>query len=124
MKTICQECGKELNTWGETHTYQMCGNYHLQRAEEILGFSLRNMEIYKKELTKYTEENKKVITNLVTFHDYLLKALDDADVMKGNNSKEFHSIVAVLVALGSIFDYPFLKYNSPVTAEQSNNGGK
>jgi hypothetical protein len=53
MKTICQECGKELSSWGEMHTYQMCGNYHLQRAEEILGFSLRNMEIYKTELEKW-----------------------------------------------------------------------
>jgi len=52
MKAICQECGKELSSWDEKHTYIDCGNYHLKRAEEILGFSLRNQEIYKKELEK------------------------------------------------------------------------
>ena len=64
MKTICQECGKELSSWGELHTYQMCGNYHLQRAEEILGFSLRNQEIYKQELEKmrkaYSDVSSKI----------------------------------------------------------------
>jgi hypothetical protein len=109
MKTICQECGKELSSWAEQHNYQDCGSYHLKRAEEILGFSLRNYDILKKELEKYKAENKNLVTDLVTFHDWLLKAKDDADTMWGNNSKEFHSVIAVLTALGSIFDYPFLK---------------
>lgn len=121
MKVICQECGKELSSWAEQHDYQDCGRYHLKRSEEILGISLRNLEIYQKELEKYKAENKKTVTDLVTFHDWLLKAKDDADTMYGNNSKEFHSVVAVLTALGSIFDYPFLKAqtNVPDLPQQS-----
>jgi len=112
MKSICQECGQELSSWGEKHDYQDCGRYHLKRAEEILGFSLRNIEIYEKEIAKYKTENHKFVNSLVTFHDWLLKAKDDADTMNGNNSKEFHSVVAVLTALSAIFDYPFLNVAS------------
>lgn len=35
--TICQECGKTLSSWSERHTFLDCGEYHLERAVEILG---------------------------------------------------------------------------------------
>jgi|WetSurMetagenome_2_1015567.scaffolds.fasta_scaffold11064_9 hypothetical protein len=62
----------------------MCGNYHLQRAEEILGFSSRNMEIWKTELEKWkhnwNQEAVKIekaleILDKVQFQDEWVKQL-------------------------------------------------
>lgn len=42
-KFICQECGQQLSSLGEKHTYNDCGQYHLKRAQEILGFNFESM---------------------------------------------------------------------------------
>lgn len=55
---ICQECGQNLNSLADKHTYTDCGQYHLKRAQEILGFNVSAMQDEIKNLSErlYAEQ--------------------------------------------------------------------
>jgi hypothetical protein len=111
-KVICQECGHQLTTWGDKHTLNDCGQYHLKRAQEILGFDLSELEKANDELVHYREENYDQMyeiaflrEDLTDAHKVLEVSLDRAKLepqpqdMRTRLTLEFNEFVTLQKAL-------------------------
>jgi hypothetical protein len=95
MPVTCQECGQQLLSNATKHTYNDCGQYHLKRAQEILGFSFESMSNEIKNLSDrlYAEQS-----DVLESDAKITKAFEILDTMQpipenANQKKDLENFV-------------------------------